>query len=157
MCVLAPGTALAAGSPQPDVPPAGLLGSPAPEGPPVATTTHSSVPPAKPAAVERAPVTAAPVRSVTSPPAVRHVDAAPRRQSPHATAKAAAAAPRKPRPTPRIERRLVLPSPLVASLHPEEPVESGGSYALVALAGALLVLAGGSLALTVGALRREPA
>jgi len=76
----------------------------------------------------------------------------------HVVATTTVATPTQPREAPpEVERRLVLPLPLVASLHPEEPAGGGGSLALVALAGALLVLAGGSLALTVTELRRGPA
>jgi hypothetical protein len=151
VCVLSPGSALAATGPQPDVPPPGLLGSPQPEAPPVTSTTRASSPPPKPARVARPSVAVAPAHSSASPPAARHDAPAPRRQPARSTA------PKEPRQTPRVERRFVVPLPLAASLHPEEPASGGGSYALVALAAALLLLAGGSLAVTVAELRREPA
>jgi hypothetical protein len=152
--VLAPGAAFAAGSPQPDLPPTGLLVTPQPESPPARARPGPSSAPAKPPVVERAPDAA--VRSSPTAPAVTHPEAA--RHLPGRAATTTVAAPTQPREAPpEVEPRLVLPLPLVASLHPEEPAGGGGSLALVALAGALLALAAGSLALTVTELRRGPA
>jgi hypothetical protein len=105
--------------------------------------------------VERAPDAA--VRSSPTAPAVTHPAAA-QRHLPGRAATTTVATPTQPREAPpEVERRLVLPLPLVASLHPEEPAGGDRSLALVALAGALLALAAGSLALTVTELRRGPA
>jgi hypothetical protein len=49
--------------------------------------------------------------------------------------------------------------PLVPTLHPEPPGIAGGgwAYVLVALAAGLVVLGGGSLAVAVAEVRRDPA
>ncbi len=168
VCVFVTGASpAAAGGPQPDAPPTVLAAaSPRPELPSRARAVPDRTAP--PEAQGRPGVTARglaarPARVPTSAAGHRTVVATRPRVT--APAHAAPVPTRHARTSPA--RRVGetahatwhVPLPLVPTLHPEPPGLAGGTwaYVLVALAAALLVLGGGSLAVTVADVRRDPA